>query len=177
MYDLLSGLRVVEAASFVAGPSAGMQLAHMGAEVIRIDQIGGGPDFHRWPLAPGGSSLYWEGLNKGKKSIAIDLTRPEGRELAVALASAPAFDRDEGARFTHRARLFALVEPALRMRDAAEVGRAFDATGVTWAAYRSLFDASSDARLFGAPIVVEGNTGRALRCDGQVAMKARFEPA
>jgi 2-methylfumaryl-CoA isomerase len=61
----------------------------MGADVIRFDQIGGGPDFKRWPLAPNGTSLYWEGLNKGKRSIAIDLGRPEGRELAVALATAP----------------------------------------------------------------------------------------
>ena len=35
----------------------------MGAEVIRIDQVGGGPDFRRWPLSPNdGASLYWEGL-------------------------------------------------------------------------------------------------------------------
>lgn len=90
MYDLLRGLRVVEGASFVAGPSCGLHLAQMGADVIRFDQIGGGPDFRRWPLAPGsGASLYWEGLNKGKRSVAIDLGRPEGRELAVALATAP----------------------------------------------------------------------------------------
>ena len=96
MYDLLSGIRVVEAAAFIAGPSAGMQLAQMGAEVIRVDAIGGGPDFRRWPVAPSGASFYWEGLNKGKKSVAIDLARPEGRELAVALATAPG---DEGGMF------------------------------------------------------------------------------
>lgn len=89
MYDLLHGLRVVEGAAFIAGPSCGLHLAQMGAEVIRFDNIGGGPDFRRWPLAPDGSSLYWEGLNKGKKSIAIDLSSTEGRELAVALAAAP----------------------------------------------------------------------------------------
>jgi 2-methylfumaryl-CoA isomerase len=61
----------------------------MGADVIRFDAIGGGPDYRRWPLAPGGASLYWEGLNKGKRSIAIDLRRPEGREIAVALITAP----------------------------------------------------------------------------------------
>lgn len=96
MYDLLGGLRVVEGAAFIAGPSAGLHMAQMGAEVIRFDAIGGGPDYRRWPLAPDGSSLYWEGLNKGKKSIAIDLARPEGRELAVALATAPG---DEGGVF------------------------------------------------------------------------------
>jgi 2-methylfumaryl-CoA isomerase len=81
---------VVEAAAFVAGPSCALHLAQFGAEVIRIDQIGGGPDFRRWPLAPdGGASLYWEGLNKAKKSVALDLGRPEGRELAARLAAAP----------------------------------------------------------------------------------------
>ena len=90
MYDLLAGLRVVEGSAFIAGPSCGLHLAQMGAEVIRFDSIGGGPDYHRWPLAPSsGASLYWEGLNKGKKSIAIDLASPEGRELAVAIATAP----------------------------------------------------------------------------------------
>ncbi len=89
MYDLLAGMRVIEAAAFIAGPSAGMQLAQMGAEVIRIDQIGGGPDYRRWPVTPKGDSLYWENLNKGKRSIAINLGVPEGRELAAALATAP----------------------------------------------------------------------------------------
>jgi 2-methylfumaryl-CoA isomerase len=90
MYSLLNGMRVIEAASFIAAPSCALHLAQLGAEVIRIDQIGGGPDFRRWPLSPAnGSSLYWEGLNKGKKSIAIDLSRPEGRELAVRLITAP----------------------------------------------------------------------------------------
>ena len=90
MYDLLTGLRVVEASAFVAGPSCAMHLAQYGAEVIRIDQIGGGPDFGRWPLSPqSGASLYWEGLNKAKKSVALDLGRPEGRELAARIATAP----------------------------------------------------------------------------------------
>lgn len=89
MYGLLNGLRVIEGASFVAAPTCGLYLAQMGAEVIRFDAIGGGPDFRRWPLADNGASLYWEGLNKGKKSVAIDLSRPEGRELAQALATAP----------------------------------------------------------------------------------------
>lgn len=93
MYELLTGMRVVEAAAFIAGPSCGLHLAQMGAEVIRIDQIGGGPDYRRWPLAPGdGASLYWEGLNKAKKSVALDLSRPEGRELAARIATAPGDD-------------------------------------------------------------------------------------
>jgi len=85
----LAGLRIVEAASFIAAPSCGLHCAQLGAEVIRIDPIGGGPDRHRWPKAPSGASLYWEGLNKGKKSVCIDLSRPEGRALAQRLAAAP----------------------------------------------------------------------------------------
>lgn len=88
MYPLLNDLRVVECASFIAGPSCALHLRQFGADVIRIDPIGGGPDFHRWPLSPQGASLYWEGLNKGKRSVAIDLSRPEGRRLAVDLITA-----------------------------------------------------------------------------------------
>lgn len=58
MYDLLKGFRIIEASSFVAAPSAGLYLSQLGAEVIRIDQIGGGPDFHRWPLSANGHSLF-----------------------------------------------------------------------------------------------------------------------
>jgi 2-methylfumaryl-CoA isomerase len=96
MYDLLKGLRVVEGAAFVAAPTCGLYLAQMGAEVIRFDSIGGGPDFRRWPVAENGSSLSWESLNKGKKSIAIDLGSRQGRELAQRLAAAPG---DEGGLF------------------------------------------------------------------------------
>ena len=89
MYDLLHDLTVVEGASFIAGPSSALHLAQMGARVIRFDTIGGGPDYYRWPHNARGDSLYWEGLNKGKLSVALDLRRPEGRELAVALVTAP----------------------------------------------------------------------------------------
>ncbi|HET6969831.1 MAG TPA: CoA transferase [Phenylobacterium sp.] len=92
MYDLLKGLRVVEGSAFVAAPTCGLYLAQFGAEVIRFDNIGGGPDFRRWPLAENGASLYWEGLNKAKKSIAIDLASPRGREIAQRLAAAPGED-------------------------------------------------------------------------------------
>ena len=92
MYPILNGLRVVECASFIAAPSCALHLRQLGAEVIRIDPIGGGMDFGRWPVTPNGHSLYWEGLNKGKRSIAIDLSRPEGRQLAVDVITAPGPD-------------------------------------------------------------------------------------
>jgi 2-methylfumaryl-CoA isomerase len=87
MPDLLSGVRIIEAASFVAAPSAALYLAQLGADVIRVDQIGGGPDFGRWPLAENGASLYWENLNRAKRSVALDLRQDEGRELLRALAA------------------------------------------------------------------------------------------
>jgi len=89
MYKVLQDLTVVEGASFIAAPSCTLNMLQMGATVIRFDAIGGGLDYRRWPKAPNGASLYWEGLNKGKKSIAIDLRNPEGRELALRLATAP----------------------------------------------------------------------------------------
>ena len=85
MYKLLPSLSIIEASSFVASPTAGLYLAQMGAEVIRVDQIGGGPDFNRWPKADNGRSLYWENLNRAKKSVALDLGRAEGRELLAEL--------------------------------------------------------------------------------------------
>ncbi len=87
MYPLLNGLSIIEASSFVASPTAGLYLAQMGAEVIRVDQIGGGPDFNRWPKAENGASLYWENLNRAKKSVALDLSKPEAREILQELAA------------------------------------------------------------------------------------------
>jgi 2-methylfumaryl-CoA isomerase len=85
MYKLLSGITVIEASSFVASPSAGLYLAQFGAEVIRVDQIGGGPDYKRWPLSEKGDSLYWENLNRAKKSVALDLGSADGRALLQQL--------------------------------------------------------------------------------------------
>ena len=85
MYNLLPGLSVVEVSSFVASPSAGLYLAQMGAEVIRVDQIGGGQDFRRWPVTDNNDSLSWENLNRAKRSLALDFARPEARELLADL--------------------------------------------------------------------------------------------
>ncbi|MEQ1899218.1 MAG: CoA transferase [Devosia sp.] len=89
MSGILSGLRIVEGSAFVAAPLGGMTLAQLGADVIRYDPIGGGLDHGRWPLAPDGQSLFWAGLNKGKRSIQIDLRAPEGQELVARIITAP----------------------------------------------------------------------------------------
>ncbi|MEX0426331.1 CoA transferase [Nocardioides sp. DS6] len=81
----LRGLRIIELSSYVATPLSGLVLGQLGAEVIRVEQLGGAPDRSRLPRAADGTSLYWSGLNKGKKAIAVDLTRPEGRALVADL--------------------------------------------------------------------------------------------
>lgn len=86
---ILQGMRVVESSAFVAVPLAGMTLAQMGADVIRIDRLEGGLDHHRWPVTVSGESLFWAGMNKCKRSVALDLSRPEGREMAQAIICAP----------------------------------------------------------------------------------------
>ena len=92
MPALLTGLRIVEGSAFVAAPLGGMTLAQLGADVIRFDDIGGGLDADRWPVTNAGRSLYWAGLNKGKRSFAVDLRSPQGRELITALITAPGPD-------------------------------------------------------------------------------------
>jgi 2-methylfumaryl-CoA isomerase len=89
---ILSGMRVVEGSAFVAVPLAGMTLAQMGADVIRFDRLEGGLDTHRWPVTRDGRSLFWAGLNKGKRSVAVNMKSPEGRELITRIVTAPGDD-------------------------------------------------------------------------------------
>jgi 2-methylfumaryl-CoA isomerase len=64
-----------------------MTLAQLGADIVRVDPLGGAADHHRWPISATGTSLYWMALNKGKRSVTIDFRSPAGRELVVALAT------------------------------------------------------------------------------------------
>ncbi|WP_236714233.1 CoA transferase, partial [Mycobacterium pseudoshottsii] len=81
----LSGISVVEVSSFVAAPLCGITLSQLGAQVIRVDPIGGASDIRRWPLAASGTSIYWTGLNKGKRSATIDLRSAAGQRLVQRL--------------------------------------------------------------------------------------------
>ncbi|MFN4225920.1 MAG: CoA transferase [Hyphomonas sp.] len=89
MVRILEGLRIVEGSAFVAAPLAGMTLAQMGADVIRFDRIRGGLDHARWPVTEKGRSLFWAGLNKGKRSLAVDMTTPRGQEIVTRLICQP----------------------------------------------------------------------------------------
>ncbi len=92
MAGILEGVRVIEGSAFVAAPLGGMTMAQLGADVIRFDPLGGGLDRGRWPVTDDGKSLFWAGLNKGKRSIQIDLRSDAGRELVSALITAPGPD-------------------------------------------------------------------------------------
>jgi 2-methylfumaryl-CoA isomerase len=92
MNGILEGMRVIEGSAFVAAPLGGMTLAQMGADVIRFDPLTGGLDYARWPITEDGASLFWAGLNKGKRSFAADLRSPAGRELLTDLICAPGED-------------------------------------------------------------------------------------
>lgn len=111
---LLQGLRIVELSSFVATPLCGMVLAQLGAEVIRVEHSTGGPDRGRWPLAKDGTSLYWTGLNRGKKAIAVDLKSPEGQELVAELVTSGG--ANGGILISNTDRYAKLVDAELRQR-------------------------------------------------------------
>lgn len=92
MSGILDGMRVIESSAFVAVPLAGMTLAQMGADVIRFDLPQGGMDHRRWPVTRSGHSLFWDGMNKGKRSVALDVKTPRGREIAQEIICAPGED-------------------------------------------------------------------------------------
>ena len=92
MSEILNGMRVVESSAFVAVPLAGMTLAQMGADVIRFDRIEGGLDSKRWPVSETGKSHFWAGMNKGKRSIAVNMRSEEGKELITRIITAPGKD-------------------------------------------------------------------------------------
>ncbi len=85
---ILAGLRIVELSAFVAAPLGGATLAALGADVIRVDPPGGGIDIGRWPLHRG-RSLYWAGLNQGKRSVTIDTRSEAGQRKVSKLIAAP----------------------------------------------------------------------------------------
>ena len=79
------GLRVIEGSAFVAAPLGGMTLAQLGADVIRFDQIGGGLDHSRWPLAADGAEPV---LGRAEQGQALDPGRPALRARAASWSTA-----------------------------------------------------------------------------------------
>ena len=82
----LDGVRVLELARFQAGPRGGMMMSDLGAEVIKIERIGG-EETRRNPPMVRGQSVYFTVYNRGKKSICLDLRREEGKEIFAGLVA------------------------------------------------------------------------------------------
>ena len=84
-----SDLRVISIEQYGAGPFATMQLADLGAEVIKIEDPTVGGDVARYvpPFSEGGTSLFFESFNRNKRSVAIDLRQPTGREVLEDLVA------------------------------------------------------------------------------------------
>ncbi|WP_445215426.1 CaiB/BaiF CoA transferase family protein [Bradyrhizobium sp. Pa8] len=83
----LSGIRVVELGTLIAAPFAARLFAEFGAEVVKIEQPGSGDPLRRWRKLHQGTSLWWYLQSRNKKSIAIDLKSPDGRDVALRLAA------------------------------------------------------------------------------------------
>ena len=84
----LAGVRLVDLSRVLAGPYATMTLADLGADVIKIEHPVGRDETRSWgPPFVGGESAYFLSVNRGKRSVALDLKDPEGRDLALELCA------------------------------------------------------------------------------------------
>jgi crotonobetainyl-CoA:carnitine CoA-transferase CaiB-like acyl-CoA transferase len=80
----LQGLKVLDLSSNIAGPFATLNLARLGARIIKVERPAGDPS-RQWAPMVNGMSLVFDALNRGKESVAIDMTSPEGRALVTRL--------------------------------------------------------------------------------------------
>jgi len=83
----LAGLRVLELGAFIAGPFAGQLLGDLGAEVIKIEPPDGGDIMRRYGVRVDGRSLWWPAIARNKRSVAVDLRDPRGREIVRRIAA------------------------------------------------------------------------------------------
>ena len=81
----LEGVRVLELGNYIAGPTAGRMLADFGAEVIKVERPGTGDELRNWRLYAGSVSMLFHTINRNKKSVALDLKTPEGRDAVLEL--------------------------------------------------------------------------------------------
>lgn len=82
----LAGVRVLDLTRVLAGPFCTMMLGDMGAEVIKVEEPGKGDDTRRWPPFVGGEATYFMAVNRGKKSLTLNLKTPEGLDILRRLA-------------------------------------------------------------------------------------------
>ena len=82
----LSGLKVIELGTLIAGPFCGRLLAEFGAEVIKIEPPGEGDPLRKWRMLYKDTSLWWYVQGRNKKSVTVNLHAPEGQEIVRRLA-------------------------------------------------------------------------------------------
>lgn len=85
MSKILDGIQVLDFGRYIAGPMCGALLADLGAEVIRVEKPGGAEDRFIMPASQGGDGALYFHSNRGKKSITLDIARPEGRAAVERL--------------------------------------------------------------------------------------------
>jgi crotonobetainyl-CoA:carnitine CoA-transferase CaiB-like acyl-CoA transferase len=85
MSQVLTGVRVLDLGRFIAGPFCAAMLADFGADVIRVDKLGGSEDRLVMPVADGGEGAYFLQVNRNKRSIALNIDSTEGREVVRRL--------------------------------------------------------------------------------------------
>jgi len=83
----MTGIRVLELGNYIAAPTAGRLLADFGADVIKVERPAGGDELRRWRLADGDTSLLYRTINRGKRSVSLDLRTDAGRKIALELAA------------------------------------------------------------------------------------------
>ncbi len=87
MYEALDGIRVLELGQVIAGPFCGQLLGDLGADVIKVEPPGVGDVLRQWGHRPGGGdSLWWRVTGRNKRSVTVDLRKPEGQDLVRRLA-------------------------------------------------------------------------------------------
>lgn len=86
--SVLKGIKVLDLTRILAGPWSTMALADLGADVWKIESLEGGDDTRSWmPPATAGISTYYLSANRSKQSLAVDMRKPEGRQLILDLAA------------------------------------------------------------------------------------------
>ncbi|MGU3492970.1 CaiB/BaiF CoA transferase family protein [Xanthobacteraceae bacterium A53D] len=84
---ILTGIRVLDFGRYIAGPYCSALLGDLGAEVVRIERVDGNDDRYIMPATPGGEGALFQQMNRNKRSLALDITRPEGQALVRRLVA------------------------------------------------------------------------------------------
>src|SRR5262245_32038672 len=85
--QILAGVRVIELGQLIAGPLCGKILGDFGADVVKLEPPGKGDPLRNWRLIKDGTSVWWQVQSRNKRSVAVDLRKPEGQEILRRLVA------------------------------------------------------------------------------------------